>query len=133
MPSFHGNYRFSLSNSQIGLGLYFGFCTFQAEGTLAASRSRLIPMGLDVSYFTVSDSPFTLHGRLTGGPALLSLSTDGEVWQTKTLPFVIVGIGFHFRITQLIGLSLDNGFSLFFERESPIMGYSPSLSVSVTF
>jgi hypothetical protein len=130
-PSFYGIYHFNLRMGQLGLGLYAGLNSFRAEGLIASSDTTLVPIGLDLRYS--AGFPLGLFLHISSGPAILTINPNGTGRLSKIIPYAMAGIGFQLFFSEGLGIALDTSFAIFFERQLPIMGYSPSVYLYVKF
>ncbi|HUV08865.1 MAG TPA: hypothetical protein VMX75_14125, partial [Spirochaetia bacterium] len=130
-PSFYAGYWLKLPFGRLGFGLYVSIILFQPEDIEVTSSSFFIPLGGDVRYATGGASPLSLYLRASGGPAILLLNLNELGPQSKVVYYLLGGIGLEFALTRWFGLTLDSSYTLFFEGEEPIMGYIPSLYLSL--
>jgi hypothetical protein len=133
MPAISGHYRLFLSGGVLGLGAFAAFNTFDASGAVSESRNRLISLGADLRYVVMTGSPVRLFVRAAGGAAILSISVEEGDWLSKIIAQAQAAVGFQWFFSPALALTLDNSFIIYFEAESPIMGYSPTLLFSVNF
>jgi len=126
-PSFLGSYWVELPFGRLGLGLYGALILFVPEDISVSSSSYFIPLGADVRFGLGDPSPISLYFRLSGGPSLLSLNLNETETQTKIVFYGLGGIGVNIGITDMFGITVDSSFTVIFEGEEPIMGYSPSV------
>jgi hypothetical protein len=124
-------FLFSTPVGGFGIGLYANLNYFLAQGIVETSQSFLAPFGPDLRYELDMGPLFSLHIHLSGGPALLILSTPSRGILGKVLPFGMGGIGMEIHIFPGLGIGLGADFEVFFETSYPIMGVSPSLTMSV--
>lgn len=130
-PSFHGNYWLKLPFGRIGFGLYAALILFAPEDISISSRSFFIPLGADVQFAAGDPSPLSLYLRLSGGPSLLLLNLSDSGTQIKIVFYGLGGIGVNIGITEMFGITVDSSFTMIFEGEEPIMGYSPSVYIDL--
>jgi len=133
MPSFCVNYHFHIDSMYLAIGLSIGVTMFSAEGTRSILESYLIPVGFDIR-FGVNDIAFmAFYIHASGGMAFLAINTnDGEL-KSKMLPFVVGGIGLTFPFFDNMGLAIDANYMVFFEQQSPIMGFAPAGNLYLRF
>ncbi len=130
-PSFHGHYWAKLPVGRLGLGLYAALILFAPEDIDVKSQSYFLPIGADLRFEIGESNPLSVYVRLSGGPSLLSLNLDGSESQTKMVFFALGGIGVNIGITEMFGITLDSSYTMIFEGEEPIMGFSPGLYVDL--
>ena len=125
---FSGYYRFRLPFGNLGLGIFSELCVFSADGTAASVNGLIVPFGPDV-YLAIGEAFPVLRFHLSCGPAILSIDPDGGKRLSKLVPYLIGRVGFGIPFIQAFGISFEFDFSVFFESELVIMGFTPSLYV----
>ncbi len=127
MPSFYVSYRINMPIGWLGLGIYAGINSFLAEGVLASSECLLIPLGVDLRYATGEGTSIGLFVRISGGPAILTINPNETGRLSKVIPYVLGGIGLNIPFTRSFGIAVDTSYTIFFEKQHPIMGFTPSV------
>jgi hypothetical protein len=130
-PVFHGHYWAKLPVGRLGLGLYAALILFAPEDIDVKSQSYFLPLGADLRFGLGDFNPLSVYVRLSGGPSLLSLNLDATESQTKMVFFALGGIGINIGITEMFGITLDSSYTMIFEGEEPIMGFSPALYIDL--
>ena len=127
-PSVSGSYRLYTRAGHIGLGASLGALIFNAQSPGADAQGYLIAAAATVSFLRpFPDSRLTFHLRLSSGPALFVLDPQSAAPQAKILAFLGTGIGAEYALSSAWGVRLELDYSIFFERDQPIMGYAPAL------
>jgi hypothetical protein len=68
---------------------------------------------------------------VNGGPAIFAAKlTTGETL-TKVIPYVSGGVGMSLALFDNLALSLEGGYTCYFDSPDPILGFAPALSVIV--
>ena len=132
VSSLYGSYLITLSFGYLGLGLNARAYRFSAEGDQTASDNMIIPVGLDVQLkIKNKGSQLGLYVHLSGGAAVLSMAPLGAERLSKLIAYSSAGIGIDWLIGQTFCLNIDTNFTIFFEKEYPIMGYSPTINLKI--
>lgn len=130
-PSLLVNLQFVTSAGRFALGLCAGMNFFSATGPLDSASSFLVPFGADIRYEIGNGAPFLAFAHVAGGPALLVLATGSQGTLTDVTAFVRSGIGFSLLLTPGLGISLAADYDVYFEMPYLIMGFSPTIMVTV--
>jgi hypothetical protein len=134
--SVSGLLRFNLGVVHLGIGLEAGASLFEAQGASSSARTLLAPLAglvvLGLSY----GGPLEVSFRLSGGAALLSMSSEGVPQRLeKVLPYASGGIGLNFGFGPRFGLAVDTRFAVYFEQAygglSPLFGIAPTVYLVV--
>ena len=127
-PSVSGSYRLYTRAGHLGLGASLGALIFYAQSPSTGAQGYLIPMAATMSFLRpFPDSRLAFHLRLSSGPALFVLDPQSAQAQTKILAFLGTGIGAEFALSPAWGVRMELDYSIFFEKQYPIMGYAPAL------
>ena len=127
--SFWVGYRLPILADHIEVGMRLGAYGFDAQGELASSRSTLVPLGLEAALRMEDRSLFTASARLSGGPAIFTMNPNGVATLSKVLFHLHVGVGLSLMLLDRVGVGVEAGYTLFFEKYFPIMGFVPSVHV----
>ncbi len=130
-PSIYGSLRFNMRAGLLGVGLYSGVNLFQVSGELTSTQVQLLPIGLDLRFVVGEDRLLGVLIHINGGAALLIMSTEQSGTQSKALPYVQGGLGLILSFAPFMGLILDISYGVYFEESYPIMGFTPSLYLSI--
>jgi hypothetical protein len=126
-----GNVAFQTPSGRFGAGISLGVVSFTAQGAPGTSTVLLVPMGLDASYRLGSSTVVGVLFDLSGGAALLLVSSPTLGTRAKTVPYVSGAIGVELLFSRTVGLVLDAGYGVYFEMPLLIMGVSPALQISL--
>jgi hypothetical protein len=127
-PSINGSYRLYTRAGHLSLGASLGSLMFFAQSTSTDARGYLIPLAATIGFHRpFPDSRLAFHLRLASGPALFLLDPLSSSAQTKILAFLGTGIGVEYALSAAWGVRLQLDYSIFFEKDQPIMGYAPGL------
>ncbi len=126
-----GEYRFGLTAGRIGVGAQSGVVLFQAQKASSGS-GVIVPVGVTVSYGTVTGSPLDFSVQLGGGPAAFLFTLGGG----NTLPGVIAyatgGVGVSLSVMRNLSVSVSIPFSWYFVPDG-LMAFSPGASLDLRF
>jgi hypothetical protein len=128
IPSLYINYLFNLSFGQIGLGLYSGLNSFNVKRA-GSEYNFLIPIGGDLRMKVYFKKAMSFFAHLSAGPAIFIINFNERL--SKTIMFLLGGIGLNFQLTPLFGLGVDTGYIVFFEKGDPIMGFTPCFYIII--
>jgi hypothetical protein len=127
-PSINGSYRLYTRAGHLGLGASLGSLIFFAQSTSTDARGYLMPVAATISFHRpFPESRLAFHLRLASGPALFLLDPLSASPQAKILAFLGTGIGVEYALSTAWGVRLVLDYSIFFERNQPIMGYAPAV------
>jgi len=126
-----GNVVFPIPSGRIGVGISLGVIAFTAQGASGASTNFLVPLGLDASYRLGESSMAGLLFHLSGGAAVLFVSSPTLGTKAKTVPFLRGAVGVELLFSITVGVLLDAGYEIYFEMPLLIMGVSPALEISL--
>lgn len=129
--SIYGSFRFNTRAGLLGIGLYSGINLFQATGQLTSSQVQLLPIGLDLRFVVGEDRLLGVLIHINGGAALLLMSAEQSGIQMKAIPYVQGGLGLILSLASFMGLVVDVSYGVYFEEGFPIMGFTPSLYLSI--
>ncbi len=122
-----GQYRIPAPGGFVGFGLASGAHGFRGKGPSVEADFLLIPIGLDVQYGTRTGSFIDFFVHANGGPAIFAVRVGGGNPLSKVVPYMMGGVGVTISMGDGFGISLDGSYAAFFDRPTPIMGYTPSL------
>ncbi len=127
-PSINGSYRLYTRAGHLSLGASLGSLIFFAQSTSTDARGYLMPVAATIGFHRpFPESRLAFHVRLASGPALFLLDPLPASPQVKILAFLGTGIGVEYTVSAAWGVRLQLDYSIFFEREQPIMGYAPAV------
>jgi hypothetical protein len=130
-PSFLANLLFITPVGRFAVGLSAGVNLFLATGPVDSATSFLVPVGPDIRYEIGNGTPLLAFVHVSGGPALLVLNTGSQGTLTDITGFVRSGIGVSIMLTRDLGVSLIADYEVYFEMPYLIMGFSPTVMVTV--
>jgi hypothetical protein len=130
-PSLLASLRFITPAGRFAVGLFAGVNFFSATGPSDSAKSFLIPLGPDIRYEIGDGTPFLAFAHVSGGPVLLVLNTDSQGTLTDFTAFLKSGIGVSFMFTPRFGVSLIADYEVYFEMPYLIMGFSPTVMVTL--
>ena len=129
--SLTGRYQTPAAGGLFAFGPTVGVSGFHGKGSYAEADFYVIPIGIDVLYGTRTGSLLDFFAHVAGGPAIFTANlTSGETL-AKVIPYVSGGVGITLSLFDSLGISLEGGYTCFFDSPDPIMGFAPSLSVVV--
>jgi len=131
LPSLSWSFRLGRPESPWRIGVFGAACWFRAAGAGSRSTAVLAPLGPELRFASAGDRPLGTFLRLSGGPALFSLSPENQASKTKLIPFLLGGMGLLLPIGSRLALALEPSYLVFFEPQAPIMGFMPSGSIYV--
>ncbi len=123
------NFVFPVSSGRIAAGISLGVVSFTAQGAPGTSTTFLVPLGLDASYLLRGGSMAGFLFHLTGGAAVLFVSSPTLGTKAKTVPFLRGAVGLELQFSRTVGVLLDAGYEVYFEMPLLIMGVSPALEI----
>ena len=129
--SLTGLYRIRVPGGLFGFGMSSGLSTFHGKGAYAEADFYVVPIGVDVLYGTRTGSPLDFFVHLGGGPAVFAAQPTSGASLAKVIPYATGGVGIQLSFLDRMGLSLEAGYTCFFDSPDPIMGFTPSLSFVV--
>jgi hypothetical protein len=129
--SLTGLYRVRVPGGLFGFGLSSGLSTFRGKGAYAEADFYVIPIGVDVLYGTRTGSAIDFFVHLGGGPAIFAARPTSGASLAKVIPYATGGVGITLSFFGRLGVSLEGGYTCFFDSPDPILGFTPSLSVVV--
>lgn len=127
--SLSGQYRFNLRGGLVGVGLVAGAHAFQGKGDYAEADFVLIPLGPEISYGTFTGFPVDFSAHASGGPAVFVARLSGGNPLAKVVPYLTGGVSMTVSMGKVLGISIDGSYAAFFDSPTPILAYSPSLSI----
>jgi hypothetical protein len=132
LASLSADYRFRLGPGELGVGLLTGLCAASVAGFAADGSLLMVPIGADVTY-SMNEGGFPgILVRVSGGPAIMSLTTAYDGALSKAVPYVLAGMDLSFPFTPLLALSVELAWTAFFESASlTIMGFVPEITLYV--
>ncbi len=126
-PSINGSYRLYTRAGHLSLGASLGSLMFFARSSSTEARGYLLPLAATIGFHRpFPESRLAFHMRLASGPALFLLDPLSASPQTKILAYLGTGIGVEYAVSAAWGVRLQLDYSIFFERDQPIMGYAPA-------
>jgi hypothetical protein len=127
-----GRYQVRAAGGLFGIGATTGLSGFTGKGLYAQADFSVVPIGLDVMYGTTTGSAVDFYAHLGGGPAIFSARlTTGESL-SKVIPFITGGVGVSVKLFEVLALSLEAGYTCFFDSPDPIAGFAPALLVGLS-
>jgi hypothetical protein len=129
--SLAGHYQIRAPGGLFGFGLASGLSGFHGRGAYAEADFYVVPIGIDVLYGTRTGSAVDFFAHLAGGPAIFAATLTSGESLAEVIPYVTGGVGITLSLFDSLGISLEGGYTCFFEPADPIMGFTPSLSVLV--
>ncbi|HUV09135.1 MAG TPA: hypothetical protein VMX75_15480 [Spirochaetia bacterium] len=130
-PYFYAGYRFLTPAGLVALGIHAGFNRFDAQGNAASSSNFLIPLGGDIRFIMGYDSLVGIFFRAAGGAALFTVNVEGAGSYSKFIPYAWAGIGINLNLSPAFGVAVEASYAVFFEGAFPIMGFTPSVNLSL--
>jgi hypothetical protein len=127
--SLAGHYQMRAPGGRFGIGVTTGLSGFHGKGTYAQADFYVVPIGVDALYGTLTGSPFDFYAHLSGGPAIFSAQLSTGESFTKVIPFASGGVGITLALFDALAISLEAGYTGYFDSPDPIMGFAPALSV----
>ena len=131
LPSVDARMVFPTSSGRFAIGLHAAAVYFQAAGTADSSQDFLVPLGVDLRYEIGNGAPFVLFAHLSGGLAMLVIATASQGTLVDFPACFRSGIGASFMFTPSIGISFAVDYEIYFEMPYLIMGFTPSVAVSL--
>lgn len=131
LPSLCGSIRLGRPDSPWRVGVFGAACWFQAAGAGRQGTAVLAPLGPELRFTSAGERPLGVLLRLSGGPALFSISPEKQASKTKLIPFLMGGMGLLLPLGSRLALALEPVYLVFFEPQAPIMGFIPSGSIYV--
>jgi len=132
LGTFSGVYRFPAGPGLLGTGILAGVGTMQVTGVVSSAGLMVVPLGVELSY-SMNEGGFPgILFHVSAGPALLNAVTTYEGTLTKVIPYLMAGMRVDAPFTSYLGLSVEAGWSGFFESTSVvIMGFTPGVALYV--
>ena len=129
MPTSTADFGIATAAGRIGIGVRIASCFFDASSDAATAKGVLAPFAASVGFASRTGIPVDVGFSLGGGGSVLSLNVDDAGYQSKIMPFASAGAAAILRLTKGISIRAAVEAMVYFEREYPIFGYSPSLSI----
>jgi hypothetical protein len=126
-----GNVAFQMPAGRIGAGISLGALSFTTQGAAGATTVVLVPIGLQASYRLGASTVAGVLFDLSGGAAILFVSSPTVGTKAKTVPYVRGAVGVEVLFSRTVGVLLDTGYEVYFEMPQLIMGVTPALEVSL--
>ena len=127
--SLTGRYQVPAPGGLVGFGPTVGVSGFHGKGSYAQADFYVIPMGIDVMYGTRTGSLLDFFAHAAGGPAVFTAMVASGDTLAKVIPYVSGGVGISLSLFESLGISLEGGYTCFFDSPDPIMGFAPALSI----
>jgi hypothetical protein len=124
-----GHYQMKAPGGVFGAGIASGLSTFHGKGTYAQADFYVVPIGADVRFGTRTGSALDFYAHLAGGPAIFVAKLATGEALTKVIPYASGGVGMVWRLIDVLALSLEAGYTCYFDSPDPIAGFAPSLAV----
>jgi hypothetical protein len=124
-----GHYQMRAPGGLFGVGVTSGLSGFHGKGAYTEADFYVIPIGIDLFYGTLTGSAFDFFMHAAGGPAIFAATLTSGESLVKVIPYVSGGVGVSLSLFGSLGISLEGGYTVFFDSPDPIMGFAPSLSV----
>ena len=131
MPSASAAYRIRLPAGTVAVGVATGYGRFLTQGELEDVNIEVIPIGADARYEIGDVGSLLIYFRAAAGPALLRFQPAEGGWLTKLVPFALVGIGVGIPLAGPFGLTFETSYSIYLEKDNPIMGFTPAVGTYV--
>jgi hypothetical protein len=131
LPSLSGSFRLGRPGAPWKIGFFGATCWFRASGSGTEGSAVLAPLGPELRYASSGERPLGLFLRLSGGPALFTLTPEYQESKTKVIPYLLAGMGLRLPLGARLALTLEPVYLVFFEPQAPIMGFTPSGNVYV--
>ena len=126
-----GHYQMRAPGGLFGIGVITGLSGFHGKGAYTEADFYVVPIGVDVLYGTRTGSAIDFFAHLSGGPALLAAKlTTGETL-TKVIPYASGGVGVSLTLFGSLALSLEAGYTCYFDSPDPILGFAPAIAAVV--
>jgi hypothetical protein len=133
LPLISAGYRFPFAGGAAVAAFQTGYTLVIPDDEVLDATVRLVPLGAEISYSTLSDAGIRFTGHLSGGPAILMVTQEGAERLAKTIFFVRTGVGGSIEVNRFVSLGIDASYTLFFEEELPLMGFAPAFTVRTRF
>jgi hypothetical protein len=134
LATFSADLRFPLGPGVFGAGFLSGVCMLSAAGAVANAQVLLVPIGADIRYSMNEGSFPGIVIHVSGGPAMMNVTTDYDGSLTKLVPYLLAGMSLELPFAPFIGLSIAADWAAFFESASlPLMAFAPEVSLYVRF
>jgi hypothetical protein len=127
--SLAGHYQMRAPGGLFGFGLTSGLSGFHGKGAYAEADFYVVPIGIDILYGTRTGSAIDFFAHLAGGPAIFAAILTSGKSLVKVIPYATGGVGILLSLFDSLGISLEGGYTCYFDSPDPIMGFAPSLSV----
>lgn len=127
---FSGGYAPRLQRLGVSLGTRGSFIHLFSEEGVQGGSLFLVTAGPEVSVGTMFRAPARIGGRLAGGIAVVMINRESETL-AKTDLYIEAGVGARVPLSRLLSLGMEVNYVVVFEKDFPIMGLSPSITVSM--
>jgi hypothetical protein len=124
-----GHYQMKAPGGLFGAGVATGLSTFHGKGTYAQADFYVVPIGADVRYGTHTGSALDFYVHLAGGPAIFVAKLATGEALTKVVPYASGGVGIMWKPIDILALSLEAGYTCYFDSPDPVAGFAPALAV----
>ena len=131
--SLFGGYSFANPLGCLTLGLSTTINYFKSEGVLITSDIFLFSVGPELRFDMGVNSFAAILFRLSSGGALLMVNVNNSGYRNMLIPFISVGLGAGFSISDFFGFSVISNYSVYMERSTPISGFIPTLEIYYRF
>jgi len=125
-----GGYRAPLDRVGLTFGARGSFIHALANEGVEGGSLYVVTVGPDARIGTPYRTPARLSARVSGGAAIVIVSRAEETL-AKTELFAESGVGARLPLGPRFAIGLELNFIIVFEPDLPLMGVSPSLTVSM--
>ncbi len=120
------DFIFLMDSGNLAAGPVFGLNTFSVEAT-GTGPHFMIPVGFHWAYMYNFTEKFDFFVRIALGPSFFVINLNEETL-AKTVFFLSGALGLDFQFFEMFLLAINAGYYVFFEKESPVMGFTPGIS-----
>ncbi len=131
MTAVAASFVFQMPIGGLGAGMTLGVLSFATNAGTTPLTGFILPLGLDARYIFGGESVFGLQLHISGGAAVIVVSSSATGTLAKTVPYARGAVGIDLRFSRSVGLALDVGYDVYFEMPLLVMGVSPILSLDL--
>ena len=121
------------ASGAIGFGIRGGMCFIESDGgdgtTTEKASMILAPISAYVALTSNTGGFIDVALGVSGGVSILAVTREDNGTQSKTLPYAGADISVFLRITNAVGISAAIEIMAFFEKQYPVFGYAPSVTI----
>jgi hypothetical protein len=132
LPSIFAGYTLDVLDGRLTAGALLGLGRFTADGLAATSRVRALPLAAEARFENAISPTTQFFARLSAGGSVLQ-ADSGDGWVSKMVPYTAVSFGGALSISEFMAIGLDVGYSVIWEREQPLAGFTPAASLISRF